>query len=708
MAKIDQELSDLNKVSETHERGRRDETDDSLLNNEKREKAFKEEEDKYNPRKRIINYLISYATFKDLAIFAIINFSIMLYVLSLAGCHDTQTACLVNLNPEFFHAIVIYMTICSFTLSLIIFLAIQNKIKLIHILYGTVIFLYLTLIYDVGGDLAYHGSYNRVILVVFIIMGLGIISFMWFLYSLMKNKFNKTLTIIIASFVFLVVYIPYRLNKVCDKWMIGLNGEKVLNDINNDNCPIMEPQNCWVEFLDGLMDVSWYLSEDCNNFRAGEKTELMKFINKDIQTSYNYGFPITTNYSWRDESKYDVFATIIRSRYIDLENKKYMENLNPHQVPEVTLHFDKQTELGKIRMIMKRNEDLVKERRENIKKEKQPPLVNNVLVVYVDSISRPHFMRKMKRTANWIEKYMKEMQGSSSNQPHLAYQFMKYHAFKYFTPPNVNPMFYGQSMFHKNGTNIIRHFKERGFIIGQSNNICSRELYDLEDGYIEDMDWESYDHENIALMCDPNFYSPKDPYTPYMGPYSIRKRCLYGKNTFEYVLEYGELFWKTYINERKFLRVAFQDAHEGTGEVVRYLDEQLEQFLTNFEKNGWLNDTAIIFVSDHGNNMIGFYSIFNCEDFFIEKTLASLFLLTPNNDKMKLYYDNLMHNSQVMVTPYDIYNTMLNFLNIDSKNKFYSIRGNSLLEEINGKERDCKKYSIDLEEIWCRCKRTDI
>ena len=112
------------------------------------------------------------------------------------------------------------------------------------------------------------------------------------------------------------------------------------------------------------------------------------------------------------------------------------------------------------------------------------------------------------------------------------------------------------------------------------------------------------------MMCDPNFYNPENRFTPYMGPYSIRRRCLYGRDTFEYILEYGEKFWAAYSKEHKFLRLSFQDAHEGTLEVVKYLDVKFAEFLEKFDRKGYLKDTAVFLVSDHGNNMVGIYNIF--------------------------------------------------------------------------------------------------
>jgi len=256
-------------------------------------------------------------------------------------------------------------------------------------------------------------------------------------------------------------------------------------------------------------------------------------------------------------------------------------------------------------------------------------------------------------------------------------------------------------MKKKTGVHFLKYLHDKGFISGQSNNFCSRELYDLEEGFIDNITFVPFDHENIALFCDPNYFSVENPYTPYLGPYSVKRRCLYGRDTHEYVLEYGEKFWETYLNQKKILRLSFQDAHEGTMEVVSYLDKKLYDLLNNFQKKQWLNDTAILFVSDHGNNMIGFYSIFSVNDFVIEKTLPTLFLMLPNNYLKETQRINLEHNKNSMISPYDIHNTILDLLDVDRK--YNSKNGTSLLEKVNSEERNCDYFSFDMDKIWCRC-----
>ena len=109
------------------------------------------------------------------------------------------------------------------------------------------------------------------------------------------------------------------------------------------------------------------------------------------------------------------------------------------------------------------------------------------------------------------------------------------------------------------------------------------------------------DHESISPACDPNYHNPENSFGPFQGPFSIIRRCSYKQDTFEHVLEFGRKFKKTYGNEKKVMMLDFIDFHEGTGEVINYLDKPLAKFLEEIQSE----DQTIILMSDHGFHMGG-------------------------------------------------------------------------------------------------------
>lgn len=79
------------------------------------------------------------------------------------------------------------------------------------------------------------------------------------------------------------------------------------------------------------------------------------------------------------------------------------------------------------------------------------------------------------------------------------------------------------------------------------------------------------------------------------------RRCVFGTDTSEHVINYGKKFLETYRNDPKFLYLEFTDSHEVTSEVVSYLDSHLYNFFVDIDEMGYLDkDTNIVLLSDHG------------------------------------------------------------------------------------------------------------
>ena len=323
---------------------------------------------------------------------------------------------------------------------------------------------------------------------------------------------------------------------------------------------------------------------------------------------------------------------------MDLYNNNKTECYNNSQRPEVEVFYDKKTKKRTAKINLIKNETLSKIRNEisNNPNNTNISLFDNIMLIYIDCVSRQHFLRKMKKTASFIEKFMKY----DNNFGFSAYQFMKYQTFAHWTNPNIYPMFFSSRNSDRRHVNIVKYFKENGFITGNSGNLCSKEPYEISrQEYINHRFlMDEYDHENIAMFCDPNYSSEDSPYPIFTGPYGILRKCLYGLDTFKYLLEFGNQFWNIYKDNKKYLRLSFQDGHEPTGQVVGYLDEYLYIYLNDLYEKKLLNDTSIFILSDHGNSYFNYYYyyIFRSDDSLIERTYGTLFIILPSNKIKKL------------------------------------------------------------------------
>jgi phosphoglycerol transferase MdoB-like AlkP superfamily enzyme len=178
------------------------------------------------------------------------------------------------------------------------------------------------------------------------------------------------------------------------------------------------------------------------------------------------------------------------------------------------------------------------------------------------------------------------------------------------------------------------------------------------------------------------------------GEFSVLRRCLYGKEVYEYVFEYAKDFWKKYKENRKFARLSFIEGHELTAEVIKYLDNPLYQFLNGFIEEGYLNNSSIIITSDHGLHY-GIYVNTQSEDALIENFLPLLIFLLPNNRNNKIKLEELYINQDKFITPFDIYNTMIFIAEGNKHSNHNSKYGKSSFSYINPKGRNCLKYQIE-------------
>ena len=121
-----------------------------------------------------------------------------------------------------------------------------------------------------------------------------------------------------------------------------------------------------------------------------------------------------------------------------------------------------------------------------------------------------------------------------------------------------------------------------------------------------------WDHEGLSLPCIKSFYNGFFVYRLS----SFIKKCLFGKDMFQYALEYLESFWITYFNQHKLFLFQSIEGHEPTGQLIGYYDEIVYNFFNKFYNKGYFNDTAIILFSDHGMHLTGPLYLFDSQDFF--------------------------------------------------------------------------------------------
>ena len=674
----------------------------------------------YSQLKKFVNIIINQKYLKkyffnktDLILFAANIIALISYKISLMPCEKDPSECTIKHGLIFYIKIGIFTVISGVIYSIYIALTLFKFKYFLHYIYTLPVYIYFIFTYH-GTETIDHGLYNSIGWIMVLIFLVPLIFFFLVLINLIiKQKFE--IIIIIFSIILLIILVYNNLTGFsCEDWDLGLNNTRINNDENIYPCHILFPgkNRCYLKKFEGIFDFSKIFRPSCSaeNIIKNEKKVFLNSLESrffGISKLNHFGYPITTvpgKYGFNSSKDLKEFQDLINHNIIKMD--LYNEHNYPNQpYPEVEVFFD-ENDYGNIRINLTRNETLSEERKKIAKN--KTSLYNNVLILYLDALSRNHFLRKIHRVAKYIEPFL-IYNLNETEKKFTAFQFFKYNTLKSLTIPNIIPMFYGVNLNEPNGENIVKYFKEQGFVTGHTGTTCGKEIFSVNSMIqSKDLDLNNWDHENIAMFCDENFFNSS--YTLYKGVVSVLKRCLYGKYAFEYMIEYAKQFWNLYPDNKKFFRIHFNEGHESTMELVKYMADPFFDFVKYFFDNNLLNDTFIFILSDHGNHLPGPWAILRPQDYVIESTLGTLFFIVPNNKKLYKngLYDIIHKNQQTFVTPYDIHNTLVHLAyGNNNVTRRYSKRGSSLLTNIEPMERYCENPKLDLNisKKDCKCKK---
>ena len=633
--------------------------------------------------------------------------SYLLYYISLEKCTEGMDECPKRIDwmRNKIEEIIFSCLIMVILIELIIYRKI-SRLHLIHIIISFVLFYS----YSHGIIFEDHGYYNsKLYFILFIIFFISFLPINIIIYLIQKKKKKIIifLYIVILSFIIISINILYNINKSiidCNDWPKGLNNTFLENNPTKYGCQIIFPKICPYKIFKGFFDFTKFYGKECKNSHIDAKQNLLKLSNSSYindKTSH-IGYPLTNkdpicNLDFNESN--NLIEKYFLSNLVDMENKEVLNKYFKNKIPEIEVDFS-QNIYGKMKINLNYNKTLSEERillGKNI-----IPYSNNIVILYIDSVSRVNSLRQLKKTLNFFEKFMLykgSFQEKNPSQKFHSFQFFKYHSFLFHTTNNYPILFYGRNR-NKSIVLITKHLKENGYVICYSGEWCDKDnIRTLHNLTTE----EVYDHQFI--ICDPNKENTISGNTI---------QCLYGKKNIEHLYEYGEQFWRKYKNNRKFLSIISNEGHEGTLEVLKYNDNVIFNFLNNLFNDNLLKDSSIILLSDHGVGMPSIYYPFNF--YKIEEHLPMLYMLINdrNNTSYEEQYKYIHENQQTFISSYDIYNTIGNlifgdeYINIKNKTEendtTKSQYGKSLFDKINQKIRTPKFYSKIGEMVDFICK----
>ena len=620
-----------------------------------------------------------------------------LYYLSLEKCLEGFDIC--GEKSDWILKKLSQAVISYFILTLLFELMILNKVSKYHLFHLIIIYSFFYY-YSHGLDFHDHGYFNFLggITIISILL-LGLLPFNGFAF-LLKKKNKLYISIYIGFLIIIFIIYIYIANSYmnCNDWAKGLNNTYIDNNLEIHGCRIKLPKYCPYKLGKYVFDLSKWRGIECYKNKENTKKKLLQFTEKSYinKNTKRIGFPLVNKYPdllLHFIEHNNTLIKYIKNNLVDMDNPQLVENVYKENKPELIVDY-KNNPYGEIIIDLKFNKTLSEERK-NLEKN-VIPYAKNIILLYIDSVSRANSMRQLKKTLKFIEQFMpykgKYNQNFKSEHFH-SFQFLKYHSFKGYTFENYPRIFYG----NRAGSNIIRitkYFKENGYVTSYSNEMCLRELTIT----LHNMKYEEIgDHE--LILCDPNRKHAN----------LLVKKCLYNKLTTAHLYEYGNQFWRKYKDNRRFLIIASNDGHEGTLECLKYLDSTIFTFLNNLFNDNLLKDTTIFLLSDHGTAIPSPY--YMTQFYQTERFLPMLYIIC-NDRKNISYKEQYMHiykNQQILITGYDIYNTIGNLLYGDNyeyiRNKTYfqdtpkSKYGISLFKEIKSKDRKPYNYNDNVNAM---------
>ena len=626
-------------------------------------------------------------------IFICISFFIIYYFyhLSLETCNEGMDKCCTKYEwiEKKIKEEIISCVLMEIMIQLMIYKYISKK-HIIHI----IIFMGFFYHKSHGLDFHDHGYFNLLYYLILLFFFTGIfIPFDCFIIKCDNKDISLKLIIIYMLLILFVVMIIKTAGKDCNDWSKGLNNTYIENDKSKYGCQIQIPKICIYKNLEYLQDYTRLLRKDCRKQNGKKaKENILKYSTSPyIDKTFNIiGYPLMNKdtmcfLDFPDNN--NILRKYFLKNMVDMDKKDILDKQYKDKMPEVEVDFTN-IEEPKLHINLHYNKTLSLERK--LLENKTQPYAKNILILYIDSVSRVNALRQLKKTTKFFEKFMSYKGESHNKYPSEnfhSFQFFKYHSFNGYTTVNYPFLFYGQRRTDKNKIAITKFFKENGFITCAANDWCIRDNIRAYHRYSFS---DIYDH--MLPLCDPNNEN-----------FNLNTiRCLYGKNNYEYLLEYTNQFWRKYKDNRKYSIIIDNHGHEGTLTVVKYIDDLIFNFLNNLFNDNLLKDSTVFLLSDHGVGMPSIY--FTTEFYKIEIHLPMLFVIV--NDRKNITYEEqykyIHENQQIFITPFDIYNSLGNIIygnnynkikiKTKKKNSFKSRFGGSIFEKMNGKERYPKKY----------------
>lgn len=328
-----------------------------------------------------------------------------------------------------------------------------------------------------------------------------------------------------------------------------------------------------------------------------------------------------------------------------------------------------------------------------------------VIMISIDSMSRNHFYRKLPKTLSFLQS--------------LPLKKFRVHDYKIHniigdnSIPNVYGILTGKNIPEISRTRQIKNaekkkdliekdaiwtdLKKIGWVTMFGTEFCS-DYFSLFIGRKPKVD-----HLLGRFWCAAEVLSGFEDR-------GEEQRCIGNKNSHFYMLNYTLQYVNNYQGLNKWGHVMVLPAHEDSGTLISTLDADLESFLN--ELLATKDDLIFFLLADHGPRYGDWKKSFAGAQ---EHKLPMLITVisTPLLEKIPFSFDILAHNSNRLVTKFDIHKTLRHisilpyFQNVPKKSYWNNLWGaglpiatSILLEKIDD-AKTCESSGIAKEHCSC-------
>ena len=179
----------------------------------------------------------------------------------------------------------------------------------------------------------------------------------------------------------------------------------------------------------------------------------------------------------------------------------------------------------------------------------------------------------------------------------------------------------------------------------------------------------------------------------------LNGKCINNRPAHNVSLNYLLSFFRSYKNRRNFAFSSHASISHDDVNTIGYADEDLTTFLQTFQRESFENNTMLIIFGDHGHRFAGLRKTIQGK---LEERFPFMSISLPNwfLDKYPDLHKNLVQNSRVLTSPFDVYATLRHVLSYPQYPSEI-ITGQSLFSRIDERNRTCA--STGVEDHWCPC-----